>query len=103
MFNWFHMHVSGLTHDHWQKVSVLLELPAGNLTVSVSDKTIRSVHLPDETTDVMTEFFNGETDRTATVFLGGEYKYMVFFSWDLTYPQPFLNTGAFQGSSYTFP
>ena len=48
----------------------MLDLAVGNVTVTVSDKTSKSVHMPDDTLQGITKFFSIE--RTATVFLGGE-------------------------------
>ena len=62
----------GLTHDHWQQVSIVLDLPIGNVTATVSDKTSRSARLPPDTVEKLIEFFRS-ADRTATVYLGGQY------------------------------
>ena len=67
--------LSGLTHDHWQQVSIVLDLPVGNLTVTVSDKTSRSARLPADTVEKLSEFFS-VADRTASVYLGGQYHYL---------------------------
>ena len=61
----------------------MLDLPVGNLTVTVSDKTSRSVRLPESTVENLSEFFS-RADRTATVYLGGEYHRIYFIAFTIT-------------------
>ena len=51
----------------------MLDLPVGNVTVTVSDKTSRSARLPPDMVENLSEFFRS-ADRTATVYLGGQYR-----------------------------
>lgn len=62
-----------MTHDRWHRVSIALDLRAGNLSLAVSDRARRSAHVPDAVSAAaLAEFFSAR-DRTATVYLGGEY------------------------------
>ena len=63
----------GLTHDHWEQASIVLDLHVGNVTVTVSDKTRRSARLLPDTVENLSEFFRS-AERSATVYLGGQYR-----------------------------